>query len=267
MVAIAFPLEQQLTRVETPFIPPGSKATLSAVLAMSGLPFIMAPTGTVSSAGVITMGTALPATYPNCYVYLPAGVAFAGAAAGWYFAQMTSTTVGTLYQTQYSAGPPQIPATPVVAVGPGAYTGVTTAQNGPSITIPAGAMQNQSALRVVALFSANANVNNKVVGYTLGGSTVLSVTVTGAGQFGLESSSLIWGRPQQVAGNPVNEVSINSATSAGAGVEAAGATYLSVNMGVNQALAFTLQDAVATDFSVLEGFVIELLNTSNIANS
>ena len=41
MVAIAFPLEQQLTRVETPFIPPGSKATLSAILAMSGLPFIM----------------------------------------------------------------------------------------------------------------------------------------------------------------------------------------------------------------------------------
>jgi len=112
-----------------------------------------------------------------------------------------------------------------------------------------------------------ANVNGKTMGYTLGGATVLAVTLNTASQFGLESASTIWGRPQQVAGNPVNEVSINSATSAGVGVEAAGATYLAVNMGLNQVLAFTLQDAVATDFTVLEGFVIELLNTSNIANS
>src|SRR5579859_1785192 len=103
----------------------------------NGIPFIVANTGTMGNNGALTLGTALPSTYANAYVYLPANAISAGSAAGWYFCQFSSTTVGTVFNNTYSSGTPQIPAALVsfATTGPGAYTGVTTQITGPNFTI------------------------------------------------------------------------------------------------------------------------------------
>ena len=107
--------------------------TLAKMLGMNyqilqaNVPVFVPSSGIMANNGAITLTTALDTTYANCYLYLPANAIEAGSAAGLYFAQMSSTTVGTVYNNTYTSGKHAIPSSPTafVTTGPGAYTQTT----------------------------------------------------------------------------------------------------------------------------------------------
>lgn len=163
----------------------GTVGLSSFVLSKSTLPFIIAPTGTMANNGAITLGTAAPTIYSNAFIFLPAGAIAAGvpAAAAWLFCQMSSTTVGVVFNNTYTSGLPTIPSSPTafVTTGPGAYTGVTSAVQGPTITIPGGLLGINGILRSYVLWSTTNNVNVKTGTLSIGGTSFLSVALASLG--------------------------------------------------------------------------------------
>lgn len=95
--------------------PGGTPARIPYILAQCNVPIGIAPTGTMAANGAITLGTALNTTYSGgLWLYLPAGAAYAGSLAGFYWTVMSSTTLGTVYNNTYTPGtdPVDIPASP-----------------------------------------------------------------------------------------------------------------------------------------------------------
>lgn len=89
----------------------------------STIPFILPSSGSVGNNGALTLSVALDRIYPRSYMYFPTGALFSGSAAGWYWAVMSSTTVGVVYNNIYSSGYPSIPTTSgFTTTGPGAFT-------------------------------------------------------------------------------------------------------------------------------------------------
>lgn len=222
-------------------------------LAVCAIPFVIAPTGTMANNGAITLGTALPATYASCYLNLPANAIQAGSSAGWYFCQMSSTTAGTVFNNTYSSGTPSIPSSPTafVSTGPGAYTGVTTAQTGPQITIPAGSMGQNGVLRATHFWSTPNNANNKTLNLTVGGTSFYSAVVTTFANNAIQTD--IFNRGSQA-------IQISPAQGSAGVAQGAGAlTFSAVNFANAQTAAFIGTLAVATDFLVLESFLLEML--------
>jgi hypothetical protein len=130
-----------------------------------GIPFVLPPgdgganglSFTGGGGGAFTMTAAILAggwnLLTDCYVYLPANVGGSGNTAGWYYAQFSSDTVGTIYADQYVSGQPTIPAAPAVFPGnpSGRITTTTseiTANTG--LTLPAGALGKKWRAGVVA---------------------------------------------------------------------------------------------------------------------
>lgn len=237
----------------------GLSGTPGAVqkIAASAIPFIIAPTGSMANNGVITLGTALPATYANAYINLPASAIQAGSAAGWYFCQMSSATVGTVFlNNPYVSGLPSIPPAPVApaTTGPGAYVGVTGATNGPQITIPAGVLGPNGTLRLSQLNSVNAAATTKTLQAFIAGTNIWGVTFTTAAQFGLAGITTLQNRGAQNA-----NVTFSTSNAAGVGVAASANVFSSINFAAAQTLTFALTTTVATDFIVLESFLIEAI--------
>lgn len=138
----------------------------------SGIPFIKAPSGSVAANGAITLGTALAVSYPDgCYMYLPGGVAFGGAVAGWYYVTMSSTTVGVIFNNRYITGNPSIPAspTPIVAAGPGAFTGTNSLILAQNTTLLGNSMGANGALTIAVLAQCSATAGGKIYNGSVGG--------------------------------------------------------------------------------------------------
>jgi hypothetical protein len=222
------------------------------VPAVRAIPFIMAPTGSVAANGAITLGTALASTYANAYIYLPAGAAYPNSPAGWYLAQFTSATVGTLFGNMYSSGVPTIPSVPapLATTGPGAYVGVTGAIAGPQITIPANLLGPNGVLRLTSLQSASATANTKTFSYQIGGAAIFNLVFNTVGQVGYNGITTLFNRGVQNA-------QVFSPASAGSGT--ATPAFASINFAVAQTFSIFLNNAVATDFSVVEAFLLEAL--------
>lgn len=225
----------------------------------SGIPFVVSPTGSVAANGVVTIGTALPTTFlGGAYVYYPAGAVFAGSAAGWYWTVMSSTTVGVIYNNVYVSGAPSapFPLTPVVAAGPGAYTGVTTAVVGPSIQLPvANILGLTSAIRLTLSSAYTNSANNKTVAASLGGTSIFSKVVT----------TTLSSVDQAIGFNQNSQALQATSAAAAAGGLGAVATAQTYNTGANFAsqtnpptLAVTLTLSTATEYLVLTGFLAEL---------
>jgi len=154
------------------------------------IPFIVAGSGSMGNNGALTLSTALPTGCGTngCYVYLPINSISASlpAAAGWYYCVMSSTTVGTVYNNPYTStlfsGQPYIPASPTAfaTTGPGAFTGVATAVNGPSFTLPANLMGQNGVLEITALFGYSGTTSSKNMVLKLGTATIFTFTTTTA---------------------------------------------------------------------------------------
>lgn len=226
------------------------------VLARNAVPFVIAPTGTMANNGAVTVGTALPKAYANCYLYLPANAIQSGSTAGWYFASMSSTTVGTVYQQTYTSGVPTIPGSPTAwtATGPGAYTGVTSAVTGPQITIPANTLGANGALRVSHLWSVPGNTNTKTCQVSVGGTVLLSIAFSSAAQFGSCAITQLWNQGAQNA-----NVFLTTTAPSGVGASTAANTFSSVNFAAAQTFALPMQLGTATDYLVSEAFLLEVI--------
>ena len=223
------------------------------ILAMGGIPAIIANSGTVATNGTITLGTALQLTYPQCWLYLPAG-AIVGGLAGWYYAIMSSTTVGVVY-TNFQATMTQplalgAAASLTVATGSNSgYTGVTTAVQMAAAVVPAGVMGATGAVIAEGNFSHNSTAGNKTEAITFGGQTVLSVVSTTT--LGLDIRKRIQNRA-------TNSQIIRVAVDTGA-AQSVAPSLLAIDTTAEVTVAFTGQLAVATDTLVLENFLIELV--------
>jgi hypothetical protein len=220
------------------------------------IPVINAPTGTMANNGAITLGTALSTTYANCYLLLPAGAIATGvpAAAAILFCQMSSATVGTVFNNTYTSGVPTIPGAPVAfaTTGPGAYTGVTGANNGPSISIPGNSFGPNGSMYYEATWQYNNSAGTKALTVTFGGSTIFN-------QSGTTSVCCAIKKNLQNRGITNAQVSSDTGGQPGTGVGEAGVPTLTlVDTTANQNLIVVFNQNTATDFTVLDRFFVNI---------
>ncbi len=227
------------------------------VIGQGGVPIYILPTGTVAANGAITLGTALLVTESGgLWGYLPAGAAFAGSAAGFYWIVMSSTTVGTIYNNTYTPGVDDghVPATPVpiVAAGPGAYTGVTTEVTAVSATLPGGSMGPNGSVthRIGTMNNSSAGAKSVLLKW---GTT----TVSGAGSV---TTSTFKGIVSTVTNRGAANSQFSPApgqndttASAGGGV----ANLMAIDTTANVIISITITLAVATDWMALGAWAFE----------
>jgi hypothetical protein len=228
------------------------------MLSKSGVPFVKAPTGTMANNGAVTFGTALPRTYSNgAWIWYAAGAVAAGvpATASWLWTVMSSTTVGTVFNSTYSSGTPTIgTATPFVTVGPGAFAGDTSEVTAITISQPAGAMGLNGLLEWLLNFSTVSNANAKTVKFKFGGTTYTSETVAS-----LVGSSFL-GFVQNT-GVASAQIGGPAATTSHAGVgnnSGANVTSAIDTMGGAVSLTVTITATTATDYVVLENYWLRI---------
>lgn len=232
--------------------PPMFQEQASQIL--GGVPFGVAPTGSVATNGALTLGTALNQIYTGgIYLFLPSGAAFAGSAAGFYWCVMTSTTVGTIFNNVLGNGIPSVPATatPIVAAGPGAYTGSTSAQ---TVTIPLNPNVLGAAgyARILAMFGTNNTANNKTTTIAVGGTNVF--TLTQASQVGVTALTHVFNQASQA----VQTVSVNAANPFANGtLQFATVSFASPPGVVPPNMTVVLTLATATDFVICQGLFAE----------
>lgn len=219
-------------------------------LAQTAVPFIKASTGSMGNNGALTGLTALPTTYSNgCYLYLPANAIQAGSAAGWYFAVMSSTTAGTVYNLTYTSGQPYVPATPsqfaFTSTGPGAFTGVSSAVTGPSFMLPANTMGPNGVLELAAVYGCAGSTNSKTVAIKLGSATIYTQTTTTAAN--VAALALLTCQNQGLTNAQVSN------QTGSVGFSATGQTYSSQDTTTNLTLALS-GTAIATENLIFDAF-------------
>lgn len=227
------------------------------ILSQSAIPFIHLSSGTMGNNGALSGVTALPTTYSGgAWVYLVANAIEAGSAAGWYWCVFSSTTAGTVYNDTYTTGQPSIgTATAFATTGPGAFTGVTTAQQGPAITLPAGAMGVNGALRVSTKVAATNSANSKL--FLWRAETTQITPANGqANTLNFDSVHTVQNRGVQTA-----QVSFpNGGTVYGSGTSASARLFPAVDFSAAQTINFLFNTkGTATDNLILEGYIIEVL--------
>lgn len=223
-------------------------------LAASAIPFILAPTGTMANNGAITLGTALPMIYAKAYIHLPANAIVAGSAAGWYYVVMASTTVGQVFNNTYVAGLPAIPGIPTafVTTGPGAYAGVTTLQTAQSISVPANSMGPNGVIRYSFTMTCPSNANNKTVFASYGAFSPADIIVT-------TNPAATLTRSFANRGVTNSQISDGGTGLFGPGLSGGVPNAGAIDSTVAQNFVFQPQLAVATDYLVLEKFLIEVI--------
>lgn len=237
--------------------PPGGGFTGSNVpyvVAKSAIPFIHISTGSIGNNGALTAVTALPTTYPGAYCYYPTNSISAATPAGWYWTVFSSATAGTIFNNTYAAGVPAAPTSPTAfaTTGPGAFTGDTTARDGPTITVPAGSMGPNGQIRVTVDFTMTNNGNNKTAAVKLGGTSFLNETLSSD----LANMSTVWFANRAAAnsnyGYATGVSNVNN-------VRVTAPTYTTID--TTAALVVvpaSLNKATATDNMVMERFAIEI---------
>lgn len=209
------------------------------VLAQSAVPVILPSSGSSNATGQITLTTALP-YQPSGTVglYLPAGVVTAG----------SQGTGAAVYQVIFSSTSVcQIQGTGIVTAN-GAYTQTTAADlTLVAATVPGGAMGANGALRIFSQSTVNNSAGTKTPKIFHGSqllATTSLTTVTGA--------TLLWLTRNRGAQNlQTFIVPIQSANN--------GSQYATIDTSVNQLVTFTGQLAAATDYIILENYLVEVL--------
>lgn len=220
-----------------------------------GIPVIIPSSGSMGNNGAITLTTALLTTYPRCYLYLPASAISAGSTAGFYYAVMSSTTVGTVYNNTYTSGIPTEPASPTafVTTGPGAYTQTTaTDLTLLNITIPGGAIGKNGSLWNYPELTYSNSAGAKTMKILLNAVTVFSQSPTTT----TYNQIRYFFRNKGAADVNIDNGGINF----GANATAPNRRTIDTASDVTYKIVGNL--AVATDFIVLEDNIIQL-NPSN----
>lgn len=210
-------------------------------------PVGVAPSGSVAANGAITLGTALPRIYADgIFLRLPAGAAYAGSAAAFFWCVMSSTTVGTIFDNTF-AGVPEIPATatPIVAAGPGAFTGVTGTITAISKSLPAWTIPLNGTLYENAEFTYNLTAGAKVFTRRLAGTNLTQVSRTSSGGHDCFSGRL---RNKGTLTRNFQYLQAESSPTSAAG-------HTEIVADISTILVYDCQvsTAVATDYGIYEG--------------
>jgi hypothetical protein len=226
--------------------------TTPQTLGQSHIPFVLVSSGSMGNNGALTGLTAVATTYPNAYVWMPAGAIASGSLAGWYYAVFSSATAATVYNNTYTSGTPAIPGTPTpfATTGPGAYT-QTTGSNIAAYTL--------------AIAGNTIGVNGTV--YIIGSHT--NNNTAGAKTFSANYSSYSMG--SQIGGANIGQGFIGGFSNRGVANAQVSLTSGSLttttivpNFGAidstsAQNLVMNLQLATATDTMTLENIVVQLI--------
>lgn len=226
-----------------------ARETANICLAQWAIPIGIPSSGTVGNNGALSGLTAFSNTFnnPGIYLYFPAGALFAGSLAGYYWTVMSSGSVGTVYQEQYFSGVPKEPATltPWVTTGPGAYTQTTgTSIEMSVITMPAGVVGQNGSFNGIGVFLVNNSANTKTVGRKVNTAVICT---SGLSSTTISTRMLVEHRNRAPFVNRQTQINLST-------FGATGNTILntSTNTGVDVALKWTGNLAVATDHIVLE---------------
>ena len=227
-------------------------------LSESGIPVIVANTGTIATSGTVTLGTALPTTYAAAFVYFPASAVSGDSTGGIYYTVFSSTTVGVVYAGKYGVanGVGSVAFTPVIPSGTltavtgsnSSFTGSINETTLVNVTVPAGSIGNNGQIVVTANWACNNSSGTKTGTVYLGGTSVGSTSAYTTSTGGSSINSIR------------NRGALGAQTSQLIGGAAAGAAvYTSIDTSVDKSITFTGDTATATDHMILEGYTIQLL--------
>jgi hypothetical protein len=217
------------------------------IVEINAIPVGVPGSGSIGVNGALTLTTALQLTYPNIWLYFPVGAVYSNSPAGSYFCQMTSTTLGTVYN-HVLVGSPYIPTTlnPVVSASIGAYTAPTSAVNLFSFILPGGIMGANGQLVMYAEVTVPNNANTKIGTISIGGTQIVSISLTTT----ITSNAI-----KYLTNRGVSNAQISRASTANnIGNSAVALAQTSISTDVNQTVLFQGQLANAADFVVFEQF-------------
>lgn len=220
----------------------------------TGIPVIYPSSGTITTAGAITLTVALPAIYANAWIWLPAD-AIVGGLAGLYYCTFSSTTVGVI-KTNYNAGTadflPYVPAVAVTAVGSNAAYVTLLGADKILICVPIAAgtlgIKGQLRARTVATFTSTAD--DKILKHKFGTATLVSHTATTSTVATQETSVANRGVAAKQTVNGVNKVA--------AGLTSA-VTWETQDTATALLYTVTAQLEAVSDNIVIESFCLEQL--------
>jgi hypothetical protein len=248
----------------------------------TNIPFFVAPSGTMGNNGAVTLNTPIPTGGSGVYLNFPVGAIYAGSAAGWWCAVIDTTcVVGGCTQGHVYANTPTFAApgsglpsiltfpytsgqpyncygvgTPITAAGPGVYTGVTAAVNGPTYTIPGNGKNNYTyEINYVTTYPANTDTKTTVVTY--GGHPLGTIGTSSAADYGqVGSFSIFSGNPPFQAFAVSNNITDMTAP----------LTRAAVNMTNPQPFTVTMQMSSPTDYIGIEHFVLNQIQGPEVAH-
>ena len=226
-----------------------SRLNSPVIVSTGGIPIGVPGSGSIGVNGALTLTTALQLTYPNIWLYFPAGAVYSGSVAGVYFCQMTSTTLGTVYNNVLT-GVPSIVASPTAVVSPsiGAYTSPITAVDLFSFVLPGGSMGANGQLVLYSEITVPNNANTKLGIINIGGTQIMAISLT---------TTITANGIRYWANRGVSNAQISRATtSTNIGNSAVALNQTAIATDVNQNVLFQGQLANAADFVVFEQYSV-----------
>lgn len=213
------------------------------VLAQSGELVVCLPSATaISETGAITgLTTTVPYTPPGVvkvYCYAQAGLS-----AGLYYAKFSSTANLQLYTDAACTTTP-------VGITAGAYAGGTGAAIMASVTIPAGLMGANGALRITFVGACAGNTNSKTVRPQVAANTIVSALAVSSASY----SGYVFAGTWRNQNNPAYQV--GTSNSYGGDTSR---TRTSIDTTGAQTLTFVFSRGSVSDFMTLEGYTVEVL--------
>lgn len=232
---LSAPFTTVITQSSLPIgIPPGNGTT-------TGLQF-------TNTTGAFSLTTSVfPTTYTGIWLWMPIG-AFDGTnptVAGLYWAVMSSTSVGQLYNVIYSPTPPTgLTSANFVTTSAARWLTQTTGADLTllDVMVQGGTMGPNGVIESDMEFTLNSSVNNKIIKTSFGGSAVMSFTAT-------TSATLLANNTVQNRGSVSAQV---SEAVPGYGASATPLVWTTINTAANQSFSITGQLAANTDFIILE---------------
>lgn len=225
------------------------------------VPVGTAPSGSIGSNGALTLGTALVGSTVSGYydrgiwLYYPANAITGSNGAGFYWTVFTSTTLGTVFNNTYTAGSNsgigswKIPTTSAfVGTTGAAYTGVTTAVITHALSIPANSLGINGQIKTSVVHRNNGTAGAKAVATSLGGQSIGYSTSQTTNTLNSDIS-LIYNQGSADRQYSLSQDSNHSTSTPQA---------RSVDTTQVQILSLAQTLAVATDWSVIEQFMIKL---------
>lgn len=213
--------------------------------------------GTMGNNCAITNLPTLPTTYANAYIWLPAGAIQTSSAAGWYYFVGSSTSAGTCYNNTYASGTVTIPGSPTAfsSTGPGAWTGSTSFETGPSFSVAANSLGINGELRATFNVSGSSNTDTKSFAAVLGASACATLSMTSS------VASMGGSYEMQNRGVASSQVCNAQVTGTSNNIGGAASSYLSVSTSSATTVSAEIKLGTATDYIVLENFsVLEIPN-------